>query len=48
MKDVLTFICRMTLCKIGIHKFRDVWDKFNEGNFYCRWCGKSHEEDYFN
>jgi len=47
-KNLMTFICRMTLCKIGFHKWGELWNKFSEGRITCSWCGMSHDEyDYY-
>ena len=48
-KNLLTFICRMTLCKIGFHNMGLKRNKFFiDGFIACHWCGMSHDEyDYY-
>ena len=45
---ILDFIYKFTFCKIGAHKVEEYDDKFREGEFYCRICGKNMIEEYEN
>jgi hypothetical protein len=38
---MLDYIYEFTFCKIGAHKVEEYDDKFREGEFYCRICGKN-------
>lgn len=43
--NIFRFLKKL-LCKIGLHKVEEYQDKFREGEFYCKNCGKHIDYPY--